>query len=361
MQRTSRGKPLKLKVPKIKDRSHNAAGSSLTLATIDTHNRTLEQAAATRAPQPVNLGMARNKRSIKTIAFAVAASLLLSGETTIAQGIPAAVTTDPPRDSIHPARMQAVHILSQGEEINGLLYIAQGSPPHPSLIFFHGLPGNEQNLDLAQSIRRAGWNVLTLHYRGSWGSRGTYSYQHQLEDAAAAVAFMRDEKNTASFGLDPRRLVLAGHSTGGMIAAITATRLPHISGLVLISASDDAGGAAAAHNNAQSWKKWKQDNYEGELSALRGCTVDGLAEEVFSRAADWSFAALAPHLPALPMLIITSDDGLAHDIDALASIRAPGGSMITSVHMATDHVYSDHRIALQSAVVAWLQGQVGSR
>ena len=35
------------------------------------------------------------------------------------------------------------------------------------MILFHGLPGNEQNLDLAQAIRRANWNVLTLHYRGS--------------------------------------------------------------------------------------------------------------------------------------------------------------------------------------------------
>jgi len=34
------------------------------------------------------------------------------------------------------------------------------------VILFHGLPGNEQNLDLAQAIRRANWNVLTLHYRG---------------------------------------------------------------------------------------------------------------------------------------------------------------------------------------------------
>jgi predicted alpha/beta-fold hydrolase len=37
------------------------------------------------------------------------------------------------------------------------------------VILFHGLPGNVQNLDLAQAIRRANWNVLTLHYRGSLG------------------------------------------------------------------------------------------------------------------------------------------------------------------------------------------------
>ena len=57
-----------------------------------------------------------------------------------------------------------------------------------TVVLLHGLPGNEQNLDLAQAIRRAGWNVLTLHYRGAWGSPGQFSLQHVLEDADAAVA-----------------------------------------------------------------------------------------------------------------------------------------------------------------------------
>lgn len=47
------------------------------------------------------------------------------------------------------------------------MYMAAGAGPHPTVLLLHGLPGNEQNVDLAQSIRRAGWNVLTLHYRGS--------------------------------------------------------------------------------------------------------------------------------------------------------------------------------------------------
>ena len=54
------------------------------------------------------------------------------------------------------------------------------------------ISGNEQNLDLAQSVRRAGWNVLTFHYRGSWGSEGAFSFGHALEDADSAIAFLRD-------------------------------------------------------------------------------------------------------------------------------------------------------------------------
>ena len=59
------------------------------------------------------------------------------------------------------------------------------------MLLLHGLPGNEQNLDLAQAVRRAGWNVLTLHYRGSWGSPGRFSLAGAGEDVDAAMAFLR--------------------------------------------------------------------------------------------------------------------------------------------------------------------------
>ena len=84
--------------------------------------------------------------------------------------IPAAVFTDPPADKAHPPRMEVLHIPSGGVEINGVAYLAGGAGPHPTLVLLHGLPGNEKNLDLAQAVRRAGWNVVTFfNYRGTWG------------------------------------------------------------------------------------------------------------------------------------------------------------------------------------------------
>ena len=72
-------------------------------------------------------------------------------------------------------------------EVNGLAYIAAGAGAHPTVVLFHGFPGIEKNLDLAHAIRRAGWNVVTLNYRGSWGSPGTYSFKGNLEDAREKV------------------------------------------------------------------------------------------------------------------------------------------------------------------------------
>src|SRR5271163_469417 len=85
-----------------------------------------------------------------------------------AQSVPPAIFTDPAADAAHPAKMTVLHIPTHGVLINGLVYSPAGAGNHPTLVICHGLPGNEKNLDLAQAVRRAGWNAVTFNYRGSW-------------------------------------------------------------------------------------------------------------------------------------------------------------------------------------------------
>src|SRR5437868_9944020 len=54
-----------------------------------------------------------------------------------------------------PASMEEIAILNHGARINGFVYLSSGAGPHPVVIFLHGYPGNERNLDLAQAARRA--------------------------------------------------------------------------------------------------------------------------------------------------------------------------------------------------------------
>lgn len=86
-------------------------------------------------------------------------SLCLASAAGYAQSVPPAIYTDPPVDAAHPAAMVVLHIPSHGVLINGLLYSPAGAGSHPTLVICHGLPGNEKNLDLAQAVRRAGWNA----------------------------------------------------------------------------------------------------------------------------------------------------------------------------------------------------------
>src|SRR3954462_11893092 len=98
-----------------------------------------------------------------------------------------AAIVDPPRDAAHPARNRQLLIDSHGSKMNALFFLAAGAGPHPTMLLLHGLPGNERNLDLAQAVRRAGWNVLTFTYRGAWGSEGNFSISNAIDDAGAAL------------------------------------------------------------------------------------------------------------------------------------------------------------------------------
>ena len=113
-------------------------------------------------------------------ALLVAIALVACGTSGVAVSAPApqtpaAVYSDPPADKAFPASGEALQIPSGGRLMNAMVYVPAGKGPHPVVVLLHGFPGNEQNLDLAQAIRRAGWAVVTFHYRGSWGSEGSFT------------------------------------------------------------------------------------------------------------------------------------------------------------------------------------------
>ena len=268
----------------------------------------------------------------------------------LAQDIPAAIARDPVIDPAHKPTMEVVHIPTHGLLINGVLYKAGGPGLHPTVVLYHGLPGNEQNLDLAQAMRRDGWNVLTLHYRGAWGSPGDYSFTHVFEDAQAGLDFVRDPANAAKYGVDTHKLVVVGHSLGGMAASFVGDHNPDLAGVGMISA---ANFAMFGHGMGRpALVGFMSENMES-----LNTTPEKMADEAMAGAAGWNFVTFAPNLAKHPLLLVTSDDGLAGASDVLAKAdRALGGAPVTEVHIATDHSYSDHRIALEIAVIRWLDG-----
>jgi uncharacterized protein len=263
---------------------------------------------------------------------------------------PAAIYTDPPLDAAHPASMAVLHIPSHGVLINGLEYSPAGAGLHPTLVICHGLPGNEKNLDLAQAVRRAGWNAVTFNYRGSWGSPGAFRFAQNLQDADAVLAYLRDPANAAKLGIDPRRIVIAGHSMGGWVTAHTAAHDHALMGAILISMADM--GLTGAMPPAQAAAEMA-DNME----ALADVTAQSMADELRLHAKEFLVTGTAAGLAQIPVLALTANDHLASQTDALvAAIKAKGGAKVTAMHMDTDHAWSDHRIALESAVITWLAG-----
>jgi len=94
-----------------------------------------------------------------------------------------------------------------------------------------------------------------------------------------------------------------------------------------------------------------------DMESLAGVTPQTMADEITANAEAFSIGNAAPGLARLPLLVITSDDGLAPAVAALVeAIEAQGGKNIKTAHFATDHGYSDHRMALESEVLQWLAG-----
>ena len=262
----------------------------------------------------------------------------------------AAVTRDPPRDPFHPAAMRALPIPSGGVALNAVLYRAAGAAPHPTVLLLHGFPGNEQNLDLAQAMRRAGWSVLTLHYRGAWGSPGAFSFHHVLEDADAALAWLRSPAGRAA-GVDAARLVVIGHSMGGMASAYDAGHDPALTGAALIS---PAGMDLFTGDRVRSVKALGDEYGAATMHTLAGTSPEALYAEVAADPRPFTLTTYAARAAGKPVLVVSSDDGLKSQADGFAAaLRASGGSP-REIHLATDHSYSDMRIALETAVLEWL-------
>jgi uncharacterized protein len=286
-------------------------------------------------------------RVLSTVLFGLLAAGAVLAQT-------AGITTDPSRDKQNPASMVQLSVPSHGEQLLGVFYLAAGAGAHPAAIVMHGFPGYEQNLDIAQSLRRAGWNVMAVHYRGSWGVKGDFSFMHVIEDADAEVNFLLDPSVEARFHIDPQKIALVGHSMGGFAVASAAAHNPGVAAVVMISAWNIAGPftTVPASDEQAAVAKFVQGQSKNDLAPLAGCTAESLGHEIFKNRVQLNFLSFASGLASRPVTIITSDDGLRPDNDKLlAALEKAGDRHARSLHISTDHSYSDSRIALQHSVV----------
>lgn len=252
---------------------------------------------------------------------------------------------------------------SHGSTLLGIFYLAAATGPHPTAIIFHGFPGFEQNLDIAQALRTYGWNVLAMHYRGSWGVKGDFSFEHCAEDADTEVAFILDPANAQKYRIDPHRVVVIGHSMGGYMAASAIAHNPKVAAAVLISAwnvGEDyamrrhpGSAAPTIENEAKSLEE------DGNLVPLAGTSGEALAREMSEHYKNLDFMNLVPAIAPRPVFVITANDGLRDtDHDLAGALQKNGDTHVSERHWDTDHSYSGQRAELTNAIFGWLKANV---
>jgi alpha/beta superfamily hydrolase len=240
--------------------------------------------------------------------------------------------------------------------MNGVLFLAQGVGPHPNAVLLHGFPGSTKNEDLAYAIQRAGWNVLTFQYRGSWGSEGEFSWSGALVDASAAIAFIGGPNGAGDRGL-PDQVVVIGHSFGGWVALMTAARNSKVRAVASIAAPNI--GRRARNLRDPEYYAARLRGLEGGLLPVRGTSADDLLREILTHSEEWDLTTHVSTLSRKTVLLVGGQRDTAaplaeEHVPLVEALQQEGAPNMTSFVLDADHGFTDKRIALTKIVISWL-------
>ena len=134
-------------------------------------------------------------------------------------------------------------------DLAGTLTLPQGAGPWPAVVLVSGsgqqdrdetLMDHKPFLVLADALTRAGIAVLRYDDRGVGGSTGDPSKATSVDfsrDAEAAVDWLKEQP-----GIDQEKVGVVGHSEGGLIAAMLASRRSDLAGIVMLAGTGVDGG-----------------------------------------------------------------------------------------------------------------------
>ena len=265
----------------------------------------------------------------------------------------------PVYDEEYPATMveAPAELTSEGKRLNGIIYLAQGKGPHPTVLLLHGLPGNERNLDLGHALRRAGFNVVFFHYRGAWGSEGEFLFANCLVDTKNVLQFLRGKDAREKYRVDSERIILVGHSLGGAIAILVGSQDPDVRGVVSIA------GANMALGTQYFYSPDKREQYERGLEnmlPLRLSSGKYFIDDIYDNQEEYDNLRSASGLAANSILLIAGsrDEVLPvnlHHEPLVKALEEAGAADMTEIVLDADHLFSNKRIALARTIIDWIE------
>lgn len=132
-----------------------------------------------------------------------------------------------PSDGMRPAGLRAGDIVFQRpapeapDEMVEMWWLPHDDPDAPALLYLHGTFRHlAQNLPKIDALRDAGFSILAVDYRG-WGGSAPIVPSEATIVADAGLAWREMQRLQP----DPKRRVIYGHSLGGSVAVILASRL----------------------------------------------------------------------------------------------------------------------------------------
>lgn len=262
-------------------------------------------------------------------------------------------------DCAHRPDMHGILIPGKRGRLLSVLYTAAGEGVHPTVLLLHGIPGCERNFDLAQSLRRAGFHVMTFHYSGSWGSDGSYSLANDLEDTNTVLDFVLQDRK---YGFDKQHIYAVGHSLGGFVCGQLSAHRHEIKGAVLLMPCDIGRLPLIAQEDPASWQTI-QEVLEDSAQWLSGTSGEALLQEALDSSETFRLENAAEALAQKPVLCIggTLDiytPPVLHCEPLAHAVQEAGGTSIQTVSYPTDHFFADYRLTVAETVTTFLKEQL---
>ena len=229
---------------------------------------------------------------------------------------------------------------SDGHRLLGVLHLARGEEPKPTVLLLHGCPGLEKNLDLAVRLRDQGWNSLLFHYRGCWGSAGRYDLRTVPRDVTAAVDYLAGCPR-----VDSGRIAVLGHSMGGWAALVTAATEPRLRAVAVYGAPARLGAGL----------RLSPDRVEEEFTRFLATTPEEFAWQAAVVAEQTDALAAAAAIEPRPLLVVHGTADRWVPVAQARELRERAGPSCRYVEVeGADHAFSWHRTELADLVVGWL-------
>lgn len=245
-------------------------------------------------------------------------------------------------DPDFPAFNKELIIDINNSSVAGYAFIANGENPKETVIMTHGMPGNDNQFDIAQSLRRTGRNVIHFNYRGSWGSEGDFLYSNSLNDVDEIINYLSTPKVSKKLRINTNALVLLGRSYGGGIALIQGSKNEKVKKIIAIS-SMNAGSEKHPINDLSKLDRWKA--YLNKQVMLN-VKPSFFLQDIYNNKEKYDVVTYKNQLKKKKVLLIEDTENNLNWIELLENVDHK--------MLASDHSFISNRIELINLVIKWL-------
>jgi len=230
---------------------------------------------------------------------------------------------------------------SHGENCLAILFEPDTPKPWPTILLCHGFPGIDKHYDLAEGFRENGFLSLIIHYRGTWGSDGAFSFFGALDDASAALDYLESREDVLK-----SKLAIFGHSMGSWVAIITAARDPRIKAIV----------SASGIGDMSKYKRADTPTLEPYYQFVKGLTPEIIKEERKMRERKYNPIDYVDTLSPKPLLIVHGDSDAWVDVrhSKLLYNKAKEPKELYIIEN-TDHRFTRKRRKVIKKIVKWMK------